>query len=70
MKKLADAPYPRRTSNAIPRSFTITDRHLAYLQHRKGADAKNPSRLIRELIDREIELNPCGFVWGERHDSI
>ena len=70
MKNSDRAPIQVRSKSAIPKSFTITEKHVAYLEHRKNAGANSHSVLIRELIDREIELNPCGFVWSKRHDSI
>lgn len=70
MSKTSPTSKRKRTKNAIPKSFTLKEKHVAYLQHRIDAGANSHSQLIRELIDREIESNACGFVWGERHDSI
>lgn len=69
MKTPGRASTQRRTVNAIPKSFTITDKHVAYLKHRKETGAFSSSILIREFIDREIRQNPCGFVWGEDNEN-
>ena len=49
-----------RSTNAIPKTFTLSSKHIEHLLHRKATGALSLSHVIRELIDADMQVNGEG----------